>query len=134
MITTTAATTTPHDDAGNDAAQVRAGTLEHLDPNSLLIGANVRDDATLDAHFIASVREHAVLQPITAIRSEHVPPLIEARTQGTCVIGMRNFTPSYTWHQRSSDLRLNLFQRDPVQTSDGSNCQVSGVWSRSGER
>jgi ParB family chromosome partitioning protein len=44
------------------------GTLEHLDPATLLIGANVRDDASLDKQFVASVREHGVLQPITAIR------------------------------------------------------------------
>ena len=45
------------------------GTLEHLDPQTLLIADNVRDDAALDAHFLASVREHGVLQPITATRS-----------------------------------------------------------------
>jgi hypothetical protein len=30
----------------------------------------VRDNAALDAHFLASVREHGVLQPITAVRTE----------------------------------------------------------------
>jgi ParB-like chromosome segregation protein Spo0J len=46
------------------------GTLEHLDPAKLLIGDNVRDDAALDKQFVASVREHGVLQPITAIRTD----------------------------------------------------------------
>jgi ParB-like nuclease domain len=55
--------------ARDNAAVVPAGILEHLDPNAVLI-ANVRDDANLDAQFIASVREHTVLQPITAIRTE----------------------------------------------------------------
>jgi ParB family chromosome partitioning protein len=43
------------------------GTLQHLDPTTLLIGDNVRDDAALDKPFLASVREHDVLQPITAV-------------------------------------------------------------------
>ena len=51
-------------------AHVPTGTLEHLDPNALLIGENVRDNAALDAQFLASVREHGVLQPITAVRTE----------------------------------------------------------------
>jgi ParB family transcriptional regulator, chromosome partitioning protein len=33
----------------------------------VLIGENVRDDSALEAQFIASVHEHGVLQPITAI-------------------------------------------------------------------
>ena len=55
--------------ARDNAAVVPAGILEHLDPNAVQ-RANVRDDANLDARFIASVREHTVLQPITAIRTE----------------------------------------------------------------
>jgi len=43
------------------------GTLQHLDPTTLLIGDNVRDDAALDKPFLASVCEHDVLQPITAV-------------------------------------------------------------------
>jgi ParB family transcriptional regulator, chromosome partitioning protein len=45
------------------------GTLQHLDPTTVLIGVNVRDDAAMDDQFIASVREHGVLQPITAVRT-----------------------------------------------------------------
>jgi ParB family chromosome partitioning protein len=45
------------------------GTLEHLHPTTLLIGENVRDNVALDPQFVASVREHGVLQPITAIRT-----------------------------------------------------------------
>jgi ParB family chromosome partitioning protein len=46
------------------------GTLEHVDPHVLVIGDNVRDDAALDAAFVASIREHGVLQPVTAIRTD----------------------------------------------------------------
>jgi ParB family chromosome partitioning protein len=34
----------------------------------VLIGENVRDSAALNSQFIARVREHGVLQPITAGR------------------------------------------------------------------
>ena len=45
-------------------------TLEHLDPTTLLIGENVRDNAALNSQCRASVREHGVLQPITATRTD----------------------------------------------------------------
>jgi ParB family chromosome partitioning protein len=44
------------------------GTLEHLDPHLLVLDENVRDVARLDPDFAASVREHGVLQPITAVQ------------------------------------------------------------------
>ena len=51
-------------------AHVPTGTLEHLDPNALLIGDNVRDDAALIANFVDSVSEHGVMQPIIAVRGD----------------------------------------------------------------
>ena len=51
------------------ATQVHtAATLENLDPNTLELEINVRDDAALDADFVASVAEHGVLNPIAAVR------------------------------------------------------------------
>jgi ParB family chromosome partitioning protein len=44
------------------------GTLEHLDPNSLRLGDNVREYANLNKPFLDSIAEHGVLVPITAIR------------------------------------------------------------------
>jgi ParB family chromosome partitioning protein len=46
------------------------GTLEHLDPATVVIGDNVRDTAMLDPRFVASIREHGVLQPVTAVRTD----------------------------------------------------------------
>ena len=45
------------------------GTLEHLPPSDLELDTNVRDDAALDSDFVASIREHGVLQPVTAFRT-----------------------------------------------------------------
>ena len=46
------------------------GTLEHLDPATVLVGDNVRDTAVLEPQFIASIAEHGVLQPVTAVRTD----------------------------------------------------------------
>ncbi|WP_431241035.1 ParB/RepB/Spo0J family partition protein (plasmid) [Mycolicibacterium aichiense] len=59
MTDTTAAPT--HDDAG---------TLEHLDPHTLVVDTNIRDEAQLDADFVASIKEHGVLIPIAAVHSD----------------------------------------------------------------
>lgn len=47
-----------------------AGTIEHVDPRILVLEANVRDEADLDAQFVASIKEHGVLIPIAAIRGD----------------------------------------------------------------
>ncbi len=47
------------------------GTLEHLDPNTVHIGDNVRDAVDLSKDFLASLRaEHGVLVPLTAVRGD----------------------------------------------------------------
>jgi ParB-like chromosome segregation protein Spo0J len=53
-----------------DREEIMSGNLEHLDPTSVLIGDNVRDAAALDAQFVASITEHGVLQPVTAVRTD----------------------------------------------------------------
>lgn len=60
-------TTTPEQqDTGTIAA---VGALEHLDPHSVSLEDNVRDGAALDRDFLASIAEHGVLQPVTAVRT-----------------------------------------------------------------
>lgn len=44
-----------------------AATLMHVDPHALTLETNVRDDAALDKQFVASIQEHGVLIPITAV-------------------------------------------------------------------
>jgi ParB family chromosome partitioning protein len=45
------------------------GTLEHLDPSTLQLEGNVRDDAVLTKQFLASIAENGVLVPVTAVRT-----------------------------------------------------------------
>lgn len=44
------------------------GVIEHLDPHSLVLDSNVRDEAAVGAQFVASIKEHGVLTPIAAVR------------------------------------------------------------------
>lgn len=44
------------------------GTIEHIDPNDLLLEVNVRPDQALNKQFIASIKENGVLEPILARR------------------------------------------------------------------
>ena len=44
--------------------------LEMIDPATLTIDANVRADAQLDKAFLASIKEHGVIQPVVAHRAE----------------------------------------------------------------
>lgn len=59
---------TQHDDTA--AAVSSDGTLEYLDPHTLVVDANVREEADIDADFVASIKEHGVLIPIAAVRAE----------------------------------------------------------------
>jgi ParB family transcriptional regulator, chromosome partitioning protein len=65
-MTDTITTDAQHDDT---AVAPAVGTIEHLDPHTLVVDTNVRDEADLDAEFIASIKEHGVLIPIAAIRA-----------------------------------------------------------------
>jgi ParB family chromosome partitioning protein len=47
-----------------------APTLEMLDPATLTVDINVRKDAALTADFIASIKEHGVMEPVIAHRKE----------------------------------------------------------------
>ena len=43
--------------------------IQDLDPTALLVDVNIRHDARLDKDFVASIRDHGVLQPIVAVRT-----------------------------------------------------------------
>ncbi|MFJ6378000.1 ParB/RepB/Spo0J family partition protein [Pseudarthrobacter oxydans] len=45
-------------------------TLEMIDPATLTVDINVRKDAALTADFIASIKEHGVMEPVIAHRQE----------------------------------------------------------------
>ena len=49
-------------------ASTAALTVEQIDPTTLLVDVNVRSDLRLNKAFLASIRDHGVLVPITATR------------------------------------------------------------------
>jgi ParB family chromosome partitioning protein len=58
------------DSITTDAGQPATGTIEHIDPHTLIVDTNVRDDAYVDAQFVASIKEHGVLVPIAGVRAD----------------------------------------------------------------
>lgn len=46
------------------------GTVAEVDPRAVVLDANVRTDARLDKAFVASIREHGVMQPVVGYRAE----------------------------------------------------------------
>ena len=84
------------------AAQVpAAGTLEHLDPQTLELETNVRDDAALDADFVASIKEHGVLNPIAAVRGHDGVVRVRAGQRRTLAAREAGLTsvPVYVRHE-----------------------------------
>jgi len=39
------------------------GTIEHIDPNLIVVEANVRAEANLPREFVASIKQNGVLTP-----------------------------------------------------------------------
>ena len=63
--------TTTGTEHGSEATLLAStGTWEHLDSQSLALETNVRDDADLDAEFLASIKELGVVNPIVTLRGE----------------------------------------------------------------
>ncbi len=62
--------TAPITEVADNSTGQPVGTLEHLDPHTLILDTNVRDEAEVDAQFVASIKEHGVLIPIAAVRGE----------------------------------------------------------------
>lgn len=61
------------------------GTIEHLDPTTLVIDVNVRPSAGIDPGFVQSIRENGVLVPVVASRDEQGNVLVrmgQRRTLG----------------------------------------------------
>lgn len=92
--------------------------LEHIDPAQLTIDANVRADVQFDKTFLASIKEHGVIQSVVVHRSEDAPLLSSSTEMGAgdiyegpgrfherkgCPFGRDGRNPGETW----------LFERMP---------------------
>ncbi|PPH21488.1 hypothetical protein C5C99_06095 [Rathayibacter sp. AY1C4] len=59
------------------------GTVQHIDPTTLVIEANVRPSAPLTKDFIASIRENGVITPVLARRDERGNVIVRAGQRRT---------------------------------------------------
>jgi hypothetical protein len=63
-----------------------AGTIEHLDPHTLTIEANVRPNAPITPAFVQSIKENGVLTPVLGHRADdgmRRSPLVSASARHT---------------------------------------------------
>lgn len=89
------------------------GAVEHIDPHTLVIEANVRSQADLDAQFLASIKEHGVLVPIAAVRDADGHIRVRAgqrRTLAAREAGLST-VPVYVRPATSGDDAAELVQR-----------------------
>ncbi|AWB88130.1 ParB/RepB/Spo0J family partition protein [Mycetocola zhujimingii] len=61
----------------------RMGTIEHIDPNLIVVEANVRTEAALPREFVASIKQNGVLTPILARRDEQGNVIVRAGQRRT---------------------------------------------------
>ena len=103
--------TTQH---GDNASQLAPkGTLEHLDPTMLALEVNVRDDSALDPDFLASVKEHGVINPIIAVRGDDAVVRVRAgqrRTLAAREAGLPT-VPVYVRTHTSGDEQTQVVER-----------------------
>jgi ParB family transcriptional regulator, chromosome partitioning protein len=103
-------TDTRHDDP---AAEHEGGTLEHLDPHTLVVDTNVRNVADIKAEFIASIKEHGVLMPIVAVRADDGQVLVrmgQRRTLAAREVGL-TIVPVYVRPLTEGDDTAHLVER-----------------------
>jgi ParB family chromosome partitioning protein len=106
-------TSTTGNDNRDESGHVETGTLEHIDPNTLIVDTNVRDDAALDAEFIDSIKEHGVLVPIVALRSDDGQVIVRSgqrRTLAAREAGQQT-VPVYIRSASSGDDTAQLVER-----------------------
>jgi ParB family chromosome partitioning protein len=92
-----------------------AGTLRYLDPHALRIGENVRDTVDLGKAFLASLTEHGVLVPITAVASDDGTDTVtvlngQRRTLGARQVGLVT-VPVYVLATRPADASAETVER-----------------------
>ncbi|CQD24287.1 nuclease [Mycobacterium lentiflavum] len=93
------------------------GTLEHIDPHVLVVDTNVRDDAAVDAQFVASIKEHGVLAPILGVRTDDGSIRVRAGQRRTLAAREAGLTtvPVYVRAATGGDENTQLAQRAAEQ-------------------
>jgi ParB family chromosome partitioning protein len=65
------------------ATPVQLGTVEHIDPNQIIVETNVRTTANLPREFVASITQNGVLTPILARRDTQGNVIVRAGQRRT---------------------------------------------------
>ncbi|MDO4070330.1 ParB N-terminal domain-containing protein [Clavibacter michiganensis] len=103
-----------------------SGVIEHIDPNTLVIEANVRPSAALTVEFIQSIKASGVLTPVLARRDEHGNVLVRAgqrrtlgaREAGVATIPVYVIDADETTTDRIVQQMIENDQRQALTTAD----------------
>jgi ParB family chromosome partitioning protein len=102
------------------------GVIEHVDPHSIIVEANVRTDAKLPAEFVASIKQNGVITPILARRNENGTFIVRAGQRRTLAAREAGLTtiPAYIVDADEKTVDRIVQQlvendhRDPVTDAD----------------
>jgi len=91
------------------------GVIEHIDPHSLILDENVRDDAALSKAFIANIAENGVLVPITGVRDPQRHEVVrvrngQRRTLAAREVGLSS-VPVYVLASTAADVSQETIDR-----------------------
>jgi ParB/RepB/Spo0J family partition protein len=103
-----------------------SGVIEHIDPNTLVIEANVRPSAALTVEFIQSIKASGVITPVLARRDEHGNVLVRAgqrrtlgaREAGVATIPVYVIDADETTTDRIVQQMIENDQREALTTAD----------------
>ncbi|PPF66625.1 chromosome partitioning protein [Clavibacter michiganensis] len=107
-------------------ATTTSGVIEHIDPTTLVIEANVRPSAALTVEFIQSIKASGVLTPVLARRDEHGNVLVRAgqrrtlgaREAGVATIPVYVIDADETTTDRIVQQMIENDQREALTTAD----------------
>ena len=102
------------------------GTVEHIDPNLIVVEANVRSEVTLPREFVDSIKENGVLTPIPARRDAQGNVIVRAgqrrtlaaREAGVATIPAYIITADETTTDRIIQQMVENDQREAVTAAD----------------
>lgn len=109
------------------------GTIEHIDPTTLVIEANVRTSAPVTKDFIASIRENGVITPILARRDEHGNVIVPAGQRRTLAAREAEVTTVLVYVVEGDDTTADRIIQQIIendQRADLSTADRTAAWAQ----
>ncbi|MEO7018412.1 MAG: ParB N-terminal domain-containing protein [Leifsonia sp.] len=114
---------------------IELGHVEHVDPNLIIIEANVRPGETMKPitkEFVATIRDHGVMEPVIGYRDEHGNTIVrmgQRRTLGAREAGVATI-PVYLVNGDSTDTAKRIVEQlvENDHRTDLTEAQRADAW------